>query len=249
MVRSLGMSKLEAGAPISEAAPNIGSFRHLIMFVSKPDGEPTWTEDGRVLLAKKGQEPMELRRADEAVPLSAARMREIAKASGSANWHQAIRAVAPHRENLEGIWLIGSGGDTTSASSETAGVDSHAPNDASNPDQVGSFGSLPILKRLLGVFVPEKLVDFYRPPYGSGVDFADISQLLQVVRSVIREIRTRDSTVELSEIVVECTSGLKTASIAGAVITLGDGVRFQYVAGDGTVYLHDLRFDEGPSFG
>ncbi len=225
VVRSLGMSKLESGASISGVTLEGGYPRHLIMFVSTPNAELTWTADGGVLLVRAGHEPLELRRADDTCPMTPERLREIVTSADGANWLQAIRALAPHRENLEGIWLIGSGGER------------------------GSWKSLPELKKILGLVVSEDLVHIHSSPSGASLDFTDISRLLEEVRRVIREIRSQDRMIEPCQIIVDCTGGPKTASIAGAAITLGDGVRFQYVDQSGAVYLHDLRFEEGPSFG
>jgi hypothetical protein len=164
-----------------------------------------------------------------------------------ANWQQVLRGLCPHASHVSGVWLIGSSGRADEVHETNFDVLSVDPDDREQLNQLGSRAFLPLLRQILGAYVPIDRVHIHDSARQATLDFEDFEALAETVREVIAEIMRRDPSVRPSEIVIDCTGGQKTASIVGAAITLTDEVRFQYVTNAGVICLHDLRFDEGPT--
>jgi hypothetical protein len=119
------------------------------------------------------------------------------------NWQQLMRGILPHIGTLQVVYLLGSDGSGG-----------------------GSFQYLgdaeELIKRYLsGVSVRR----FVRP-----VDFeGDFEGLVDCLNQCVQEIQ-RECRIREKDIVIDVTGGQKTASIAGAMVTLNTRVTFQYVS-------------------
>jgi hypothetical protein len=132
------------------------------------------------------------------------------------NWQQLLRAIKPHVATLKRVYLLGS--------KDEKGRGSH--------HELGSCKKL--LQRYLHaeIILEEEWVDFE--------DFRAVVALLDKVIKTEKKKQTADK-----EIVIDVTGGQKTASIAGASVTLNSDAVFQYVqtAGDPPkVYEYDVIY-------
>lgn len=73
-------------------------------------------------------------------------------------------------------------------------------------------------------------------PQNKGVDFEDVTRLVDLVNSVYQ--RFYEQGIEDRDIMVDITGGQKVATIAGAAIALAEGRRFQYVSPRGGYKVH-----------
>ena len=115
------------------------------------------------------------------------------------NWQQILRAVEPHRGSLWRVRLIGSPGDT------------------------GSFRQLDHCAAILQRYLPDATILPMKQP----VDFDNVDKLIAALRAVIQE--ERDASLPEGEIIIDVTGGKKMTSVAAAVATLSNRVKFQYV--------------------
>lgn len=155
-------------------------------------------------------------------------------------WMQVLRGIHAHEGTLERVVLIGS--------AETAG----------RPGS-GSGAQLGVLRDLLvdlldraGSTVEVEFVDpaggrddkaFRRGVFSpTGVDFDSVKQVADLVDSAIKDL-VDNAGLKERDVVVDCTGGLKTASIGAAIATLDYSSGFQYVSGDGEVSAYHLRVD------
>lgn len=122
-------------------------------------------------------------------------------------WQQMLRGLKPHCEceTVRQVWLIGS-------------VDS-----GQGPSEQGSFRSLAAASSLLQRYCPWAQVR----QYAVAVPFEDFNRLKHALEDVINGLLRSGFGSE--DIVVDVTGGQKTTSIAGAAVTLGSRVTFQYV--------------------
>ena len=77
-------------------------------------------------------------------------------------------------------------------------------------------------------------------------DFQDIDEVQHLIHNCIEE--ARKSRYKDSQIMIDATGGMKTASIGAAVITLHNKVKFQYVNNDGNVLAYSMIFESHPYF-
>jgi hypothetical protein len=130
------------------------------------------------------------------------------------NWQQLLRALQPHADTLEHVYLIGSA-------------------DAGGQD--GSHRFLDDAVRLIRLYFPEgrrlRSVSHGDEP----VDFDDVRRLMRAMRHGI-DVLTDGTGLAEEDVVIDVTGGMKPTSIAGAVMTLNGAVTFQYV--------HTSRGDE-----
>ncbi len=117
------------------------------------------------------------------------------------NWQQLLRAVIPHLGTLERVHLIGSVGDR------------------------GSISQLKDCKKFLGYYLGDGVEISCDP---CAVEFEDIDILTEHLKVVIKRLRRENYRVE--DIMLDTTGGMKTTSIAAAMVTLNNpDLHFQYV--------------------
>jgi hypothetical protein len=117
------------------------------------------------------------------------------------NWQQVLRAVKPHVGTLERIYLIGSDGNK------------------------GSATQLDECTSLLRMYVSE-ICKIDSDP--QGIDFEDLDAVEKRIMTILKGLR-KEGRAD-TEIMLDSTGGLKTASIAVALVTLQNPrLQFQYV--------------------
>lgn len=123
------------------------------------------------------------------------------------NWQQVLRALKPHADTLEHVYLIGSADDAAGE---------------------GSHRCMEHAKTLVRLYFPEggRLRGVHHP--GEPVDFDDVRAMMAAMRRGI-DVLTDDTGLRQEDVVIDVTGGLKPTSIAGAVMTLNGAVTFQYV--------------------
>jgi hypothetical protein len=130
-------------------------------------------------------------------------------------WQQTLRAANYHRGHLQKLVLVGSKGDGGS----------------------GAQKQLKLAEEFLSKWFPGK-VAIYGAPTQPGLsfddswqaDFENLSELLNLLRRILRELRLDPSGFTDRDIVIDCTGGFKVASIAAALVTLDrPSLMFQYV--------------------
>ncbi len=125
------------------------------------------------------------------------------------NWQQLLRGLLPHIKSLEIAYLIGSK-DTCDDSGKLIKKGSH--NDINNAHLIISkyFPEIREIKML------EKQIDF-----------EDFDELIKYINKSI--IYIKNTGIDEKDIIIDVTGGMKTTSIAGAVVTMNKKVKFQYV--------------------
>ena len=146
------------------------------------------------------------------------------------NWQQPLRALRGMHQ-LETIYLIGSpdaagyqplGLDETGEPLENSAGFKQTPGSGK-----GSHTYLRLCQRLLegylpvGDGIPRAVIPWHVP-----VDFESFNDLTKELRNILRPLREKLSP---RQILVDVTGGQKVTSIAGAVLTLNNELRFQYV--------------------
>lgn len=126
-------------------------------------------------------------------------------------WQQLLRAIAPHRQSLRRLHLLGS-----------SGAD-------------GSHGDLDRATTLLRGYLP----NCAEPSASEPIDFDDLKAMMKALRHAVGDLTTvRDTStgrrIREEDIVIDVTGGYKPTSIAGAIMTLSSDVTFQYVHTTGT---------------
>lgn len=119
------------------------------------------------------------------------------------NWQQVLRALTPHVDGniLKRVHLIGSSGDT------------------------GSALQLEECKKFLGRYLGDGIEITCDP---NAVEFEDIDMLIKHLKAVIKKLRRENYPAE--DIMIDTTGGMKTTSIAAAMVTLNNpDLHFQYV--------------------
>uniref|UniRef100_A0A7V4TZV3 Uncharacterized protein n=1 Tax=Candidatus Caldatribacterium saccharofermentans TaxID=1454753 RepID=A0A7V4TZV3_9BACT len=119
------------------------------------------------------------------------------------NWQQLMRGILPHVGTLRVVYLLGSDGSGS-----------------------GSFRYLDDAEGLIKQYLPEVSVR----RFGRPVDFeGDFEGLVDCLNQCVQEIQW-EYRIHEKDIVIDVTGGQKTASIAGAMVTLNTRVTFQYVS-------------------
>lgn len=129
------------------------------------------------------------------------------------SWQQTLRAAHHHGEKLERLVLIGSEGESGSGT----------------PEQ------LDLAKRFFSYYLPDKVYVLGEPQRdGAGydnhwqADFEKLDDLRRLLKRVLKDLNKADYTD--TDIIIDCTGGQKTASIACALVTLDrPDLMFQYV--------------------
>lgn len=119
------------------------------------------------------------------------------------NWQQVLRAMIPHINGniLERVYLIGSSGDP------------------------GSVSQLKECKKFLDRYLSDGIKISCEP---CAVDFEDIDMLIEHFKVLIKKLKSENYSIE--DIMIDTTGGMKTTSIAAAMVTLNNpALHFQYV--------------------
>lgn len=124
------------------------------------------------------------------------------------SWQQLLRAIVPHKETLERVYLVGSSDKEGSA---------------------GSHNDLKACRRLLKRYLPEACTVTFSD---TGVDFEDIDALTGRFKDILAELQREGYCTD--EVMIDSTGGMKTTSIAAAMVTLDHPrLHFQYVPTQG----------------
>ena len=198
-------------ARVIEQTPRIKQRRVLIALLSPCDNlEKQSNEDGIVgwnVLDKKD---------NKAFPLFSQPLEKIVSANSGLppwTWQQTLRAACHHKIRLEKLVLVSSRGGS------------------------GTDKQLNYAYDFFSTYFPEKVVIFGRPENGDGqcdvrwqADFEDLSGLSLLLRNIIGEILKDTAGYTEQDVIIDCTGGYKTASIAVALVTLDrPNLMFQYV--------------------
>jgi hypothetical protein len=137
-----------------------------------------------------------------------------ARGMGTWNWQQLLRAVRAHQYHLVRLQLVGSTGED------------------------GSHRELESCASILRQYLPNTEVI----PAQAAIDFTNFNELTEGIAAIVREEKRRG--VAEDDIVIDVTGGFKTASIAGAMVTLSGRVKFQYVETGkyGRIYLYQVVY-------
>ncbi|MFZ1575897.1 MAG: hypothetical protein WAT36_11810 [Chromatiaceae bacterium] len=131
------------------------------------------------------------------------------------SWQQTLRAAYYHRTRLERLVLVGSTGAKGSGTKE----------------------QLDLAKAFLTTWFPGKVMVYGEPTAPASdydtrwqADFENLEGLERLLRNILRESRRDTAGFTDADIVIDCTGGLKVASIAAAMVTLDrPQLMFQYV--------------------
>lgn len=138
---------------------------------------------------------------------------------GGHNFAQVLRGIEPHLTEASLIWLIGSPDPKSSDSAD---------------QKKGSFIYLDQFKAALARYLPNVKIVCEPAP----VDFEDVDQLYRTLNRIVDTIvlhkRDRENkTYNEQDIMIDATGGMKTTSIAAAMVTLHNKTSFQYVQTSG----------------
>ncbi len=131
------------------------------------------------------------------------------------NWQQILRGIQLHAPRLQRLYLIGSSEDERGQ---------------------GSFGQLPQCAELLRGYLGDATEIL---PGTKATDFEDLSALYQALTDSIND--ARNAGYRADEIIIDATGGLKTTSIAAALVTLHNPrYEFQYIGNDGKAKSYNV---------
>jgi len=130
------------------------------------------------------------------------------------NWQQLLRCIKPHIHTLEAVYVIGSK-DTEEPDPKTGQM----------TKKLGSHTAIDDVKAIIARYCNKKP---WIKPDREPVDFENFNDLQAAILRGIKEI-SQEHGIDESDIIIDVTGGQKTASIAGAVVTLNRSVAFQYV--------------------
>ena len=119
------------------------------------------------------------------------------------NWQQLLRGILPHKDTLEYVYLVGS---------QQSGT------------MEGSHGYIDFASGLIRRYCPSTVVLKEENP----VNFEDLKELSRAILKALKDFKNQYGKDE-DDIIIDVTSGQKTTSIAGAVVTLNSQITFQYV--------------------
>jgi hypothetical protein len=166
-----------------------------------------------------GEGPVTIAGREGAVALKGMLGEDIMPIEGlSWNWQQLLRAIHPHRVSLEKLYLVGS---------------------SDIGSREGSFRQLEECADLLRRYLPPTCeLTCGR----QDVNFEDIDALSNYLEFIIKELRGKG--YEVGDIMVDATGGMKTTSIAAAMVTLSNPrLHFQYVPTLGGGECQPLTFN------
>ena len=163
------------------------------------------------------------------------------KHSGS-NWQQILRAVQPHLNTLESIWIFGSNG---SADHEPAAP---GPLDLEKQKAGGSAGYAKLAAGMIELYLRNTNVSVVK--FNKELHFQSYPSVDLAIQTIIRKIKANFPEAKDEEIVIDTTGGLKTSSISAAAATFNQEVAFQYVDTAATdqnvVILYSVRNEHDP---
>lgn len=116
-------------------------------------------------------------------------------------WQQLMRGLKPHAEKLKCVYLIGSTGEK------------------------GSHVSLGFAAKFIKVYLENVLIEIHP----EAVDFEKFDQLRSAIEQGAHMMTAGEFRIDEEDVIIDVTGGFKTASIAGAVVTLNRSLAFQYV--------------------
>ena len=129
-------------------------------------------------------------------------------------WQQILRGIAAHGDTVKTVHLLAS--------------KSKNPNDT-----LDSFKDLAACKMLLEHY------GLKVECFDKGLDFEDVHALGQALESLIKQ--RKKSHRQSNDIMIDCTGGTKTTSIAAAMVTLHHpDISFQYVTHQGKVFAYNI---------
>ena len=128
-------------------------------------------------------------------------------------WQQILRAAYYHGDALQKLVLVGSLNGS------------------------GKKEQLDLAYEFFSTYFPGKVVILGRPALPGGnydsrwqADFEDLEGLSKLLRTILRELYKDTNSYTDHDIIIDCTGGLKVASIAAALVTLDrPDLMFQYV--------------------
>lgn len=218
------------------------AIKHLVLAVSAPNWRPGWPTG-------EADAPATFTIADKDIGLErriASAIEQLEELQPRANWQHMLRAVRPHIDTLESVWLIGSNGSADDQTAED--LDELFPPGTCKvrPEDLGSHAFLGDAQRLLQPYLGQK-AKVLTCRSSRPLDFENVEGLRDAVRAIVMEARAQFDAHD-HEILVDATGGMKTTSVVGAVSTLNNESLFQYVAtrAPHDVYLFDLRVDLPP---
>lgn len=146
------------------------------------------------------------------------RLEEDCVAEGEWNWQQLLRGVRLHKDCLQRIHLIGS--------------------------KNGSHEQLKDCARFLRSYLGDGCsIQCHDQP----VDFEDIDAIREALDQVLRAARNALPGLRDRDIMLDCTGGQKTTSIAVALYTTRHpGLHFQYVNNQGETLLFNVTAEKEP---
>jgi len=121
------------------------------------------------------------------------------------NWEQLLRGIKEHQNTLKYVYLIGS--------KETKRIPA-------------SFDFLDHAKAIIRQYCPN--ITFLKEV--EPIDFENFNELVDKIAAAIKKLK--EEGINEKDIIIDITGGQKTASIAGAAVTLSSNVTFQYVQTD-----------------
>ena len=148
------------------------------------------------------------------------------------NWQQLLRALRGMSQ-LEVVYLLGSP-DSATYKPEPVNSEGRRPEFQPGFKQKpgsgkGSYDYLGLCRAFLIPYLPS--IPFERTPaiipWAKPVDFENFNALTKELRVITASLRSGG--LEASQILVDVTGGQKVTSIAGAVLTVSNELRFQYV--------------------
>jgi hypothetical protein len=149
------------------------------------------------------------------------------------NWHQQLRALRC-MPNIESVYLLGSP-DADAYKREIPNAEGQYPEYAPGFRQKpgsgkGSYDYLKLCQAFLkpyltaGTATRTPVIIRWSPP----VDFENFNDITRELRTIISRLSKKQG-LKPNEIIVDVTGGQKVVSIAGAVLTVNNELRFQYV--------------------
>lgn len=125
-------------------------------------------------------------------------------------WQQLLRAIKTHQKEgsprVEAVYLIGSGDIC---------------------EGKGSHGQLNTAVEFIRFYFPE-LKKIEGRPRDRGIDFENMNEIISLLNNLVNE--AKEDGYQEKDIMIDITGGQKTASIAGALVTLHHSeLEFQYV--------------------
>lgn len=147
------------------------------------------------------------------------------------NWQQTLRAAYYHGGHLQKLVLVGSLNGS------------------------GKKEYLDRADKFFSTYFPGKIVIMGSPAQSGGnydprwqADFEDLDKLSGLLRNILRTLHKDTANYSDNKIIIDCTGGQKTASIAAALVTLDrPDLMFQYVGNNGHLIGFNVAGHEAAS--